>query len=325
MSATPATAVVTTYPPAGLERRFYAGVLDRLVTWPLVAVGGYGAAGLLAEERFWAGVLAFLATVLLVWAGSAVLLGVLGTSPGRAVTGLRTVAAETGAPLGLGPAGRRVLVLGVAGLPTFGLGLATLALTALQDPTGRRRGWHDRVSGSVVVDVRPVTETPPPADPAPRQVVNLTAMRLAPAAEQVTPAGRRSPQVTAPRGAAPDPSRTPGPTAPGPGWRVEFDTGETFRVDGPVMLGRRPQGRPGEAVARLVSLTSQDMSVSKTHAALHLAPTGALLVTDRGSTNGSILIRSGTPQQLAAGTPTTLLPGDEVRLGDRTMTVHPAT
>lgn len=310
MSATPETAVVTTYPPAGLEQRFYSGVLDRLVTWPLLLLGGYVAAGHLGAGRIGSGLLLLLATALLVGAGSAVLLGLLGTSPGKAVTGLRAVSADSGTPLGLAPAALRTLVLGLAGLPTFGLGLATLAQTALQDPSRHRRGWHDRLVGSVVVDVRPAAEAPVEAEPAPRQAVNLTAMRLAPAG--------------APRH-APQPPTMPGSSDRRPGWRVEFDTGESFRVEGVVLLGRRPEGRPGEPVDRLLSLTSQDMSLSKTHAALHLAPDGALLVTDRGSTNGSVLIRSGAARRLPAGEPATLAVGDAVRFGDRTMTVHPGS
>ena len=42
---------------------------------------------------------------------------------------------------------------------------------------------------------------------------------------------------------------------------------------------------------------------------------------DRGSTNGSVLIRQGVPKDLVAGKATTLLPGDEVAFGDRRMSV----
>jgi hypothetical protein len=52
-----------------------------------------------------------------------------------------------------------------------------------------------------------------------------------------------------------------------------------------------------------------------------VAADGALVVTDRGSTNGSTLVRKGMPRPLTAGRPTTLLDGDAVTLGDRTMTV----
>jgi pSer/pThr/pTyr-binding forkhead associated (FHA) protein len=63
------------------------------------------------------------------------------------------------------------------------------------------------------------------------------------------------------------------------------------------------------------------MSLSKTHAQFQVAPDGALVVMDRGSANGSVLIRQGVPKDLRAGRPATLLPGDEVALGDRRMTV----
>ena len=63
------------------------------------------------------------------------------------------------------------------------------------------------------------------------------------------------------------------------------------------------------------------MSLSKTHAQFQVAPDGVLVVMDRGSTNGSVLIRKGVPKDLQAGKPATLLPGDEVAFGDRRMTV----
>ena len=66
---------------------------------------------------------------------------------------------------------------------------------------------------------------------------------------------------------------------------------------------------------------SQNMSISKTHAQFHLAGDGALVVMDRGSTNGSILIRRGVSRELSAGRPATLLDGDRVLFGDREMRV----
>ena len=105
------------------------------------------------------------------------------------------------------------------------------------------------------------------------------------------------------------------------GWLVTFDTGESLVVDGPALVGRRPEPRAGEQVRHLVPLPSHDMSLSKTHAQLQVADEGVLVVVDRGSTNGSVLIRSGVPRQLSPGRPATLLPGDTVRFGDRSMTV----
>jgi uncharacterized RDD family membrane protein YckC len=281
-------------PPAELDRRFYAFVLDRLAGWTVAAIG------LLLAYRFLIDggrltlevVVAAVPVVLLVNAVLAVVLGLTGASPGTAALGLRVVSPGTRTPIGVGRALLRQATLGLAGLPTFGLGLATLAWTAAMDAGGRRHGWHDRVAGSEVVDVRPVPAGVEEEAPAPQAVVNLTAMRLVPA---------------------------PG-TAPAR-WRVGFDTGETLVVDGLVLIGRRPEPRPGESVRRLVPLRSEDMSLSKTHAQVQVASDGTLVVADRGSGNGSVLVRRGAARQLAAGRPATLLDGDRVHLGDRLMTV----
>ena len=100
-----------------------------------------------------------------------------------------------------------------------------------------------------------------------------------------------------------------------------FDTGERVVLEGLVLVGRRPEGRPGEVVRHLVALPSADMSLSKTHAQVGVAPDGALVVMDRGSTNGSVLVRQGVSRPLSGGRPTTLLEGDVVRFGDRSMRV----
>ena len=106
------------------------------------------------------------------------------------------------------------------------------------------------------------------------------------------------------------------------GWRVSFDTGEEFVVEGLALVGRKPEPRRGEPVRHLVPLRSSDMSVSKTHAQFQVVPDGALVVMDRGSTNGSVLVRKGLPKALSPGRPATLVDGDVVRFGDRSMTVQ---
>ncbi len=362
---------VTSYPPAGLDRRFYALAVDRLVAWPVLAAGVYAAYRfLLADGDVAAGIAVILALVVVIGVGFAVLAGTLGTSPGKAATGLRLVSAEEGRPIGVGRALLRGLVVGLAGLPTFGLGLASLAWTALMDRGRQRRGWHDHLTGSIVVDIRPVAEQPVELVEAPRQVVNLTAMRLAPAPPSPAPVAPPTPpptQSSTPMSAQPPTSTPPPATRPSPepapsrppvsamtdparprravhvprppgdnpertvvrgasprpaapiGWQVTFDDGHTVVVDGLTLVGRRPEARPGEPVRHLVPLSSSDMSVSKTHAQLQVAPDGALVVTDRGSTNGSQLVRSGVTRELPPGRPTTLLQGDEVRFGDRSM------
>ena len=183
MTTTAPAPTATTCPPADLERRFYAFVIDRAVTWGLYAGGGYLAWRLLVEPgRTLAGVLAVLALVLAVMGVSAALLALAGLSPGKAALGLRVVPSGAGAALGPGAAALRTLVVGLAGPPTLGLGAATLAWTAVSDPGGRRRGWHDHLSGTVVVDVRPAPVVHEPPAPAPAPLVNLTTMRLMPVA-----------------------------------------------------------------------------------------------------------------------------------------------
>jgi len=356
-------------PAADFDRRFYAFAIDRLVAW-----GSFGAAGYLAwrflldDDRLIAGLALIAGTVVLVSFVYAVLLGVVGVSPGKALMGLRVVRDADGQPIGILQALVRTTVLGIATLPTVGLGLATLAWTAVMDPGGRRRGAHDRLSGAVVVDVRPVPEQVVEIDDRPRQMVNLTAMRLLPPPKPSTPDDASAPpetRVLAPLSSLPSepPPSSPPPVPPAPplpahlrpvaaptsdrpvaplpfagqfdpptvrrpmtpsaghGWRVTFDTGESFLVEGLALLGRRPEARDGEPVRHLVPLRSRDSSLSKTHAQFQVVPEGALVIMDRGSTNGSIVVRQGVSKALTEGRPTTLLDGDTVRFGDRSMSV----
>jgi uncharacterized RDD family membrane protein YckC len=354
-----------TYPIAELERRFYAFFIDRLLGWTLVAVAGFGA-WLVLDDVGWAVAVAAGVMVLL-WLVLAVVVGVSGNTPGKAMVGLRVVHQGTGTPIGIGRSLLRSGVLALASVPTFALGLATLAWTAVEDRGRQRRGWHDHVAHSVVVDVRPVDPHVDEVDEGPRHVVNLTAMRLIPAppVEPPAPPRRVNPEQSTRRTPIPPPAqqppvpsqqqppgppaqRPPGPpsmpspqpsrpraddgrtavrsvpgTPPtGPRWRVIFDNGETFVVEGLALVGRRPEPRSGEQVHHLVPLASADMSVSKTHAQFGPASDGVLVVMDRGSTNGSVLIRQGVSRPLTAGKPATLVDGDTVSFGDRQMAVR---
>lgn len=371
-----------TYPVAQLERRFAAFAVDRLLAWTLIAGVGAVTAVYVSDDPWTVVGVAAGATALL-WLVLAVVVGLTGSSPGKAAAGLRVVHHGTGTPIGVGPALLRSLVLGVAGLPTFGIGLATLAWTAVEDRGRQRRGWHDHLTDTVVVDVRPVVEAADSeVDEGPRHIVNLTAMRLVPAPpvepvrtpersehsvrRQPLPADLARPAAvpTAAPVAAPATARQPAPTqqtqpvqhqpvqpqpvqpptqqplrvpdqqwtppparqAPPPGtpmtpprWRVHFDNGESFVIAGLALVGRRPEPRAGEQVAHLIPLASSDMSVSKTHAQFGPAPDGTIVVMDRGSTNGTLLVRQGVSRQLAPGKPAALVHGDKVVYGDREM------
>ena len=65
---------------------------------------------------------------------------VSGTSLGKRAVGLRVVHHGTGTPIGVGAALLRSFALLVSGIPTFGIGLATLAWTAVEDRGRERRG-----------------------------------------------------------------------------------------------------------------------------------------------------------------------------------------
>ena len=303
---------------AEIDRRFYAFVVDRLIAWGIdVAVAVVVAHTLLSRDHLLVGVTAIVATILVVGLVFALLQGSTGRTPGKSLTGLRLVDTGTERPIGPRRAVLRASVLGLAAVP-FGFGLAALAWTAVADPSRLRRGWHDRLVSSIVVDVRPEPVPATTSDPRPRQVVNLTAMRLAPAHRPVgtiEPPSTPAPPPAAPR--AWEPSGASAAT-----WAVSFDTGERILVDTLLLVGRSPDPRLGEQGARLVVLPSADLSVSKTHVGVVVAADGALVVTDRGSTNGSTLVRQGTPRHLTPGRPTTLLEGDLVLLGDRRMRVE---
>ncbi|MBM7518834.1 RDD family protein [Nocardioides nitrophenolicus] len=354
--------------PAEMERRFTAFVVDRAVGWGIAAAAAFAVWRLVEPDDGVVVVLTFLGVAALVGLVLAVLVGTTGLTPGKAATGLRVLRRTTGRPIGVGAALLRGIVLGLAGLPTAGLGLATFAWTAAMDPSRQRRGLHDRIGDAVVVDARPRPVEVAPEVDRPQQIVNLTAMRLLPSpveehptpvpeptptptpapiptpAPTPTPVPTPAPQPPAPPPAPPAPAPTPAApripveqtrVRPEPGaapavppspatvrWRVAFDTGEAFVVEGLALVGRRPEPRPGEEARHVVPLRSSDMSLSKTHAQFQVAPDGALVVMDRGSTNGSYVIRKGMSRSLSPGRPSTLLAGDEVRFGDRTMRVE---
>jgi uncharacterized RDD family membrane protein YckC len=303
---------------ADADRRFYAFAVDRLVAWSIDAAVAVVVARTLADDHLLLGVAVVVATVVAVGLVFAVLQGSTGRTPGKSLTGLRLVDTGTERPIGVRRAVLRALVLGLAVVP-FGFGLAALAWTSLADRSRLRRGWHDRLVSSIVVDVRPEPVVEATPDEGPRHVVNLTAMRLAPAHRLVgaierPPAPSRAPRHAAPRSWVPA-------EASGVAWGVSFDSGERVDVDTLLLVGRSPDPRLGEQGARLVTLPSADLSVSKTHLEVVVAGDGVLVVTDRGSTNGSTLVRQGTPRHLTPGRATTLLEGDVVILGDGRMQV----
>ncbi|MDN5743847.1 MAG: RDD family protein, partial [Nocardioidaceae bacterium] len=206
-------------PPADLDRRFSAFAIDRLIGWGLAAGVGY-LLWVVVDSSTIVAIGAAVGTAMLVGLVMAVVLGTTGLTPGKAAVGLRVVRRSDGLPIGVGAALARTLVLGVAGLPTAGLGLATLAWTAAADPARERRAKHDHLGDAVVVDVRPLPVLDAETEDGPRQLVNLTAMRLMPVAATPenppppAPAPVPVPVPISPPNEAPTPAWTPPAASP---------------------------------------------------------------------------------------------------------------
>ena len=91
--------------------------------------------------------------------------------------------------------------------------------------------------------------------------------------------------------------------------------GRSVLVDAAVLLGRAPERGPGREGVRLVSVPSDDATLSKTHALLEPTPEG-LAVTDLGSTNGTYLVDFRGSHELAPGLAETVPRGGAIYFGE---------
>ncbi len=118
-------------------------------------------------------------------------------------------------------------------------------------------------------------------------------------------------------GQPPAPSVTARPVA-----RLAFSSGETIDVDRAILVGRAPEARRFSSTdqPRLMTVPSPNQEISSTH--LEIRPGsgvdhGSAIVTDMGSTNGTVLVQPGlAPEDLRPGIPVQLIPGAIVDLGD---------
>ena len=138
--------------------------------------------------------------------------------------------------------------------------------------------------------------------------------------EDLPEAGRPSPAMWPPRG----PTR-PGPPAPGARrrrrgrarrWRRwRSPPARPSRSTGAILVGRAPEpGRhPSTGQPRLVAVPSPQQEISSTHLEVRPgvgADHGSAVVTDLGSTNGTVLVQPGLPpEDLLAGVTGPLVPG----------------
>jgi hypothetical protein len=112
--------------------------------------------------------------------------------------------------------------------------------------------------------------------------------------------------------------------------RLVLSSGPVVDVDRAVIVGRAPQARrPGDDRARLVTVPSPHQEISSTHVEFRPGTgpdQGSVVVTDLGSTNGTVIVQPGLrPEDLQPGISVQLNPGAVVDLGEGvTIQVAPA-
>ncbi|GAA1850050.1 RDD family protein [Myceligenerans crystallogenes] len=105
---------------------------------------------------------------------------------------------------------------------------------------------------------------------------------------------------------------------------LALESGEQVRVDGPTLVGRNPSA-PGSTGVNLVQIPDPMRSVSKNHAELGVDSAG-LWLTDRGSTNGTVVSVPGLPPRVAeAGARVRVPVGSTIHFGDRKVVVRPGS
>jgi hypothetical protein len=114
---------------------------------------------------------------------------------------------------------------------------------------------------------------------------------------------------------APPPLAPPRPPAPG---RLRVSTGQIVPLNRTVVLGRRPRSTriTGTDLPHLIAVESPQQDISRSHVELRVEG-DSIIATDLHTTNGTLLLRSGSdPVRLHPGEATVVVPGDVLDLGD---------
>ena len=104
--------------------------------------------------------------------------------------------------------------------------------------------------------------------------------------------------------------------------KLIVSNGETVDVDRVVLIGRAPEARRFTSTEQptLVTVPSPMHEISSTHVEVRPgsgADHGSAVVTDMGSTNGTVLVQPGLPpEDLKPGIAVQLIPGAIINLGD---------
>lgn len=100
---------------------------------------------------------------------------------------------------------------------------------------------------------------------------------------------------------------------------VTLPDGRQLALDRVLVLGRAPEQGAASYNGIPVRLDDPERAMSRVH--LVVSPlSGGVTATDPGSANGTLLERAGAQYTLVAATPTGLLTGDRLILGDVTLT-----
>ena len=148
-----------------------------------------------------------------------------------------------------------------------------------------------------------------------------TPVTIDPERDGDTRAGGLGPEIL---GAPPPgiPGQPPAPPVTArPVARLVVSEGDAVDVDRTVLVGRAPEARRSDGVEpHLLAVPSPHQEISSTHLEVRPgsgADHGSAVVTDLGSTNGTLLVQPGLPpEDLKAGVAVQLLPGAVLDLGD---------
>ena len=158
---------------------------------------------------------------------------------------------------------------------------------------------------------------PPPPPPAPV----LPPMPDSPFTDHdgLTVGGAWEPPPAEPPGI---PGQPPAPDVTVPVARLQISNGDEVSVDRAVVIGRAPEARRFNDTEQplLVTVPSPHLEISSTHIEVRPgtgADHGTAVVTDLGSTNGTVLVQPGLgPEDLSPGVAVQLIPGAIIDLGD---------
>jgi hypothetical protein len=163
-------------------------------------------------------------------------------------------------------------------------------------------------------DPAPPTVVTPPVAPVPGAPVPVPRRLDDPSFDPLT-----SPELSVTRGDAPNTADTDASAAVA---RLIFSSGDVVDVDRVVVVGRAPDPAriDGDEQTRLVTVPSPHQEISSTHLEIRpgdAADQGSAVVTDLGSTNGTVVVQPGLPaEDLRPGIGVQVVPGATIDLGE---------